>query len=164
VRLPGGLGFDRFAEQMRQGQTALAERRYFDAEEQFSRALVSRPGDAAAMGGRINAQIGAGMYRSAAVNLRQLIAEHPEVAGVQYQGPALPALDRMTAVSAALRENLELGRLPTESALLLAYVGHQLGDAAMAAEGLDAYAREAGSEEAALVSFLRAVWLGREAP
>src|SRR5207248_1554768 len=82
------------AEPMTAAQRLLSQGRLFDAEERCSRALSMRPGDIAGSVGRIHAQIGAGMLLSASVNLRSLLAEHPEIAGVKYAAELLPAKDR----------------------------------------------------------------------
>ena len=152
-----------FGERMRRGERALADGRYFDAEEAFSTCLSIRPGDVSSAIGRIHAQIGAGMYLSAALNLRITLGEHPEVIGTWYGEDLLPAATRSDEIIAELRSNVESGdRLGFESAALLAYLSYQRGDKAGAMEGLDAVERLADAYGRPLdrrfVELVRRVW------
>lgn len=175
----GPASLDRFAQAMVQGQQALALGKYFEAEERFSRAAMIRPGEPSALVGRMHAQLGAGMYLSAAVNLRQLLTQSPELAGVRYEAATLPATERLTALRTVLMDRLEdrpdadpvaKSMTPREVGLLVAYLGYQTGDEAAAQRGLaaveaDAQAAEPADEEAArLAAVLRAVWLGQFPP
>ncbi|MDX2016840.1 MAG: hypothetical protein SFY95_04260 [Planctomycetota bacterium] len=171
---------DRYAQHMRDGQTMLGAGRYFDAEERFTRALSARPGDASARLGRAHAQLGAGMFISAAVNLRELLAEKPELAGVRYAPELLPAPARGVTVTLQHREALKDADTAKAAALLLAYMGYQgltretldgpartSPDPQAIREGLDALERSPAATESdrALVQLLRSVWLapgGRE--
>lgn len=117
-----------YAAQMAQAEGLLRSGRYFDAEGAFTRALALQPGDPLASVGRIHAQIGAGMYLSAAVNLRKLFEDHPELVGVRYSPDLLPRPDRLDAVAVQLRE-LAAGETdrPRMVGGLLAYLGYQRG-------------------------------------
>jgi len=153
-----------FGERMRRGEQALAEGRYFDAEESFSTCLSIRPGDVSSAIGRIHAQIGAGMFLSAALNLRITLGEHPEAIGTWYGENLLPAAARSDAIIAELRSNVASGdRLGFESAALLAYLSYQRGDKAGTIEGLDAVERLATEYGRPLdrrfVELVRRVWL-----
>lgn len=153
-----------FGERMRRGEVALAEGRYFDAEEAFSTCLSLRPGDVAASIGRVHAQIGAGMFLSAALNLRMTLGEHPEIIGTWYGESLLPQSARSDAVIAELRSNVASGdRLGFESAALLAYLSYQRGDKAGTIEGLDAVERLAAQYgrqiDSRFVELVRRVWL-----
>lgn len=124
--------------QMLRGQQLMGEQRYFDAEEQFARVVSFRPGDTAALIGRAHAQLGAGLFLSSALNLREVFANQPETMAVRYQHPAIPDTDRLRILLDRLRTNLQRGRAMNESALLVAYVGHQLDDQRIREEGLNA--------------------------
>ncbi|HYE62618.1 MAG TPA: hypothetical protein VD997_11540 [Phycisphaerales bacterium] len=157
---PGSL----FDVHVREGEDALAKGRYFDAEERFARALAMRPGDVTVMSARMNAQIGAGLYLSAAVNLRQLLETHPEVIAVKYTGNTMPAQTRLTTLKDELRRAIDKARndkaaIPEESALLLAYIGYQTTDRAAVREGLDTLAQAPSGARDPLLPVLRRVWL-----
>ena len=147
----------------------MADERYFDAEERFTRAISVRPGDANALAGRINAQLGSGLFVSAAVNLRTLAVTKPEAVGMIFAENLLPSRARQATLITQLKANIAPeakveARVPKESALLLAYIGYQRSDAALSREGLNAFATRATPEEQVLLTFLRGVWLGEEAP
>lgn len=156
------------------GQQFMSQERYFDAEDRFSRALAAKFRDPTAQAGRINAQLGAGMFLSASMNLREMIIGNPEVAGVRYDPSLLPPAERLKEVIEVFRTRLRdaenanplarsLGE--RESGFLLAYIGFQIGDEAVVKDGLAAVARmPADSEDDKLAGrmehYLRAVWLG----
>ncbi len=158
-----------FAEHVKAAEKAMADERYFDAEERFTRAISVRPGDANALAGRINAQLGSGLFVSAAVNLRTLAVTKPEAVGMIFAENLLPSRARQATLITQLKANIAPeakveARVPKESALLLAYIGYQRSDAALSREGLNAFATRATPEEQVLLTFLRGVWLGEEAP
>lgn len=126
-----------------EGEAALKDSRWFDAEEAFTRSLRYLPGDPIAQLGRSHAQIGAGMFLSAAVNLRDTLRAHPELAPARYDANLLPQADRLQSVIATLRANAAerndtFGR---DSALLLAYLGWQTQAAEDVRAGFDAIKR-----------------------
>jgi hypothetical protein len=157
---PGSL----FDVHVREGEEALAKGRYFDAEERFARALAMRPGDVTVMAARLNSQIGAGLYLSAAVNLRQLMETHPEIIGVRYTGSAMPAPARLTGLKDELKRTLDKAAAdqagtPEETALLLAYIGFQVNDRDSVRTGLDTLARSPSGARDPLIPVLRRIWL-----
>jgi hypothetical protein len=154
------LHIERAQTMMRQGQ-------YFEAEQRFTMALATRPGDAIASIGRVHAQIGAGLDLSAAVNLRNFLIEHPEFVAARYQDGMLPTEDRLESASRRLRAQLadRDGPAPMrESALLLAYVSFQRGDVVSLALGLERLAEGRAGQRDAIVPLLRAVWQDGERP
>lgn len=121
-----GPAQDLFTTHMQRGETLLNEARWFDAEERFSAALRARPGDPMAAAGRINAQIGAGMYQSAAVNLRNLVRAYPEMLGARFDASLLPSGERLSIVRNQLRDRAGRDTLiARDASLLLAYMGFQ---------------------------------------
>jgi hypothetical protein len=152
-----------FDAHLKAGQEELAKGQYFDAEERFARALALRPGDVTVQAARLNAQIGAGLYVSAANNLRQLFRQHPEVIGVRYTGETMPAPDRLRAMITEMRENIAKAKTnglapPDESGLLLAYVGYQTHNPGAVKEGLEALKASKSGADDPLVPVLEGVW------
>jgi len=161
----GDTSRDMYAEHMAAAGRLMAAGRFFDAEARYVTALAVRPEDASAMVGRVHAQLGAGLLDSAAVNLRALLARHPELAGVRYSGDARPGDGRMRQVITMLRQRADgASGVRTGPALLLAYAGHQIGDRVVVREGLallERSERERGQEgRDPMVRFVRSVWLG----
>ena len=159
---------DRYNQYMKDGETALVGKRFFDAEERFALALNARPGDLAAMVARLHSQIGAGMRVSAALNLRRIVTAHPETLGNTYDLSILGGADRLNTVSVGLRNAIAEKSSVADSALLLAYIGRQRGDAGKADLTLGITTLDAAQKamapspdadaEAHLVTLLRDIW------
>lgn len=161
--MPGSI----YAEHMRKGERLLDEARWFEAEERFTAALGVVPGNALAAAGRVHAQIGAGMYLSAAVNLRNLLRAYPEFIPVRFDEKLLPHGDRLKAIEAQLRQRAERDTpVARDSALLMAYLGHQYDDRALTEEGfkvLDRVESALDLKPTPLEQALHSVWLeGKE--
>lgn len=159
---------DLYGEFMKRGEQMVAAGQYFDAEEQFARALSYRPGDLAAAVGRVHAQMSASMFISASFNLRMLLRENPGIASTRYSPALIGGAERGKVVAEMLRENIAAGKASRDCALLLAYLGYQRADEAMTREGLDALDRDLAGADGQLLEtqrdrvlgeFLRAVWL-----
>ena len=149
------------------GERLLARARYFDAEERFVHALTLRRGDVTAQIGRVHAQLGAGLYMSAAINLRTLLVENPEVAAAKFAGDLLPEPERLAAVRADLETLIEEQpgtRMGLAAALLLGFIGYQSDDlpliekAFAIIDGDEARALE-DTTDARLAGLLRRLWL-----
>ncbi len=169
IDAPQGAALDPYAQHMTKGQDLLSRNKFFDAEEQFARALDQKPGDVTAMAARMHAQLGAGLYLSAAINIRQLFIQAPEVIAMRYSGPTIPPAQRLASVAADLRNNItrakDAGVSPSVGdSLLLAYVGWQTADLATVDDALTQAQKsaEASGKPEPLVVLLRKAWL--EAP
>ncbi len=141
---------------MREAELALADGRYFDAERRYERVLRLRPGYPLARVGLMHSQLGAGMIRSAALNLRNIFAAHPELIAVRYDTNLLPSEERLQWVRSELDSIIER----TEQqypALMLAYLGYQTSNRELVQYGLDlAQARDPADP---LIPLLRRIWL-----
>ncbi len=164
-----GEGVDFYVTHMNEAQKLLSEGRFFDAEQRFTRAMSIQRNDPLAQIGRVHAQIGAGMFLSAATNLRTFAKAHPEMVGVRYESVLRPTPERERQLINMLQENVDARRgPPREAALLLAYVGYQHGDQEAVRNGIDALelfdkagiGTDAPSDEASPVTkLLRSVWV-----
>jgi hypothetical protein len=161
---------DAYSEHMTRGQELMGQGRYFDAEERFTKALSAREGDATAMAGRLHAQLGAGLYLSAGINLRDLFSKNPDIIAMRYVGDTIPSSDRLTTIASDLRARITRTRdvgaiMSIDEGLLLAYIAWQMGDASLTNEGLqaaeaaDQQRQGVGEDPDALVQLLRKVWL-----
>ena len=146
-----------FARQMRTGQDYLVKGRYFDAEAAFIAANEIKQGYPLAQIGKLNAQIGAGLYRSAGATLRALAVSHPEVISVTYDARLLPHKKRLQHVIETLRKRAdsESSFAPTAS-LLLAYIGHMTGDEDLLNSGLEGMRKSDDPDK--LVHLLTTLW------
>lgn len=152
--------------QMRDGERLLAQGRFFDAEDHFIRAIACSPRDPMARAARIHAQIGAGLYLSAATNLRALLAGHPEMIVTRYADNLLPSPERSAVIIEQLleQEKKSESALGRESALLVAYMGYQRGDAKLVTDGLGDFSKRiatdaSGEQDRALLKVLTATWI-----
>ncbi len=179
---PADISRDVYAEHMHAGQELMDDGRYFDAEERFAQALAIRRGDVTAQIARFHAQIGAGLFLSASLNMQALALSRPEVFAVKYAEQLLPSRDRLEDLAVVLRETMDstsdLGRKASPqvrqgAGLLMAYIGYQLDKRGLIEEGLGHYLAKAreGLEpgdplpiEARLGEMFRAMWLLDDAP
>ena len=154
-----------FLGHMKKGERFLAEGRWFDAEERYALALSLRAGDPLAAAGRVHAQIAAGMYLSAALNLRNPLRAYPELMAAKYSPELLPRGERLETVRAQLRARSTRDTLVARDAgFLLTYMGWQTGNTQDVAEGLaivDRVNEKMGIEPDPLDATLRGVWLSR---
>jgi hypothetical protein len=153
-----------YAVQMTAGQELYAKGQFFSAEDRYTRALSAKPGDPLASVGRVHAQLSAGLFLSAAANLRALVVAHPEMVPARYGENLIPSLERSESIAHRLRTEMARGSsaLGRDSALLLAYLGHLRQDASWTTEGLVELAARSDlsiASESALVETLRAAWL-----
>ncbi|MCL4740721.1 MAG: hypothetical protein KJZ54_00805 [Phycisphaerales bacterium] len=150
-----------FFQHMRRGEELLAQGRFFDAEERFISALAARPGDVTALYGRLHAEIGGGMFLSAATNLRKLLFDSPEASALRWGGNLLPTRERIESLRTDLRERLDReGQPAADAALLLAYLGYQTGDDALLREAVERLERSRDVADGRLAAFLRGIWMG----
>lgn len=158
--------FDAYGTHMKLAQEYLASGRFFDAEEQFIAALSAKAGDPMAAIGRVHAELGAGLFLSGSMNLRALLLEHPEIAGVKYAPELLPSKQLTEKVMSRLNELAsESGSRARDPALLLAYLGYQTGNTEAVRHGLLIAAGEGGGDPLARLSaFLTEVWTKPPAP
>ena len=149
---------DRYQELMGQAHEMLKKGEYFWAERRFARALRFAPGHPLATAGVANAQIGAGLYVPAALALRGLFAEHPEMIDVRYGFDLLPNRVRLNIAVRKLQSDIERIRRDRElNGFLLAYLGHQLSDPTLIKSGLDTVQEYAPRDR--LLPLLRTVWI-----
>lgn len=152
-----------FQTHMSKGEKHLQEGRWFDAEERFALALSVREGDPMAAAGRVHAQIAAGMYISAAMNLRNLFRAYPELMAAKYQESLLPRGTRLETVRAQLRARSTRDTLLARDAgLLLTYLGWQTGSDQDIRDGLgivDRVNEKMGIDPDPLDAALRAAWV-----
>ncbi len=148
---------------MRAGELGLRDGRWMDAEERFSTALNLRPGDALAALGRVQAQIGAGLLRSAASNLRDLMRAYPELASVRLDAGLLPPAPRLARITVQLEYQRSRRRVGwIDAAFLSAYVARLLNDRialVQAFEDLERAERENGVSHDPVYRFLERVWM-----
>ncbi len=114
-----------FGQLMRQAQADQKTGRFVSAIENYQSAIELQPGNALPLVGQANAELAAGLYQSAAYNLKFVFGRHPELAALRYDFKAL-------LPSASLQaSHRQLHRMFTQksnlAAFLLAYIDYQTG-------------------------------------
>ena len=141
---------------MRQAQDEITAGQYLDAHEHYRHVIQLRPDNPMAYVGLLHAQIGAGMNRSAQINLRRLFERYPELIAARYNASLLPSADRLRWVSDELIKTMEAID-QAGPALLMAYIGYQGGSRKLVRFGLDA--AQTRSPRDPLIAILRRIWL-----
>ena len=126
----------RVDELVKQGEAALREGDYFRAERRFEQAQGLAADNPLTDAGIAHAQLGAGLYLSASLTLRNLFTSFPELIDAKYDRALLPAQDRLDTAIGVMRQRMQRGDDVAGYGLVLAYIGHQTGDRALVAEGL----------------------------
>lgn len=147
----------RFDDLVLAAQQALMDGDYFLAERRFNRALRFVHGQPLATAGEGHAQLGAGLYLSAALTLQSLLGFQPEMIDVIYDRRLLPAQADLDRAISDLTGRLSFEADVDRYGFLLAYIGHQLDRKDLITQGLDAMRR--GGADASFVSILEEVWL-----
>ncbi len=138
-------------------QEKLAEGEYLWAERRFNRALRLTPGHPLATAGLAHAQLGGGLYLSAALTLQSLMGFQPEMIDVVYSESLLPPSKDMDRVILELNNRLKGDTDRDRYAFLLAYIGHQLDNPMLIERGLDIM--RSIQDDKAFVDLLETIWI-----
>lgn len=141
---------------LREAEADLAADRYFDADDKYRMILAGVPSHPMARVGIIHSQLGAGLIRSAAVHLRNLLEDHPEMIALRYEARLLPQVRRLEWVRSQIDKMLEMSK-SGDAALMLAYLGYQIGQRDLIEYGLDIAQADARYDP--MVNLLRYIWL-----
>jgi hypothetical protein len=121
------------------GQEQLAQGRYLSAEQAFDQVLARRAKDPMARVGRLHAQLGSSMFLSAGLELRYLLADHPELLPVRYDAKLLMPRARADTVVELMQEQAQSSPgtiMAQQAGLLVAYLGYQFQHAPWVEQGL----------------------------
>ncbi len=130
-----GLGNTKVAVLAQAGEAALGAEEFFKAERFFIRALDLDANNQLALAGLAHAQLGAGLYRSAAFSLRKLLTKYPEMALFEYAENLKPSPARLMDLVENL-QNLQASNPVPDSGLLIAYAATLLDDQMAVSNGL----------------------------
>ena len=147
----------RTAEIAAQAQQAMEQGEYFKAEGRLDLALKLSPRNPILEAARANAQIGAGLYRSAALTLTGLYRRHKEMMDVSWDESVRPSTARLLYAASDIESMI--AKDPERASglgIVVAYIGRQLGDRKLVGTGLDLVQDDRLTD---LVRQLRSVWL-----
>ncbi len=145
-----------------EAEDAMAAGRFLNAERNYRQIRLEAPDNPLAEAGMIHAQLGAGMVRSAAFNLRTLFEDHPELIATRYGQNLLPPADRLDWLRQELQRMIDAEASNLDPGLMMAYLGHQVESRQLVRYGL-AIAEDASPLDP-LLPVLRRIWLDTPAP
>lgn len=142
---------------LRLGSDFMQSRRYFRAEDAFRTASIIAPSNPLPLLGLASAQVGGGVQLAAAITLRRLLTDFPEMIDVRLAPNLQCDPQRMRDVA---QQCVRFGRESSNASdfgLVAAWAGHQLGDRALVESGLAVM--ESVDAKDPFVQALRALWL-----
>lgn len=142
---------------LRLGSDFMGSRRYFRAEDAFRTASVIAPASPMPLLGLASAQVGCGVQLAAAITLRRLLTDFPEMIDVMLAPNLQCDPQRMREVA---QQCVRFGRESSNASdfgLVAAWSGHQLGDRELVESGLALM--ESADAKDPFVQALRALWL-----
>lgn len=141
---------------MQQGKFALALDKY-EAAEQVA------PNNAMITLGKANAELGAGYFRKAEMNLRTAMSGSPALMLAQYDLRTMIGTERIETIVVDLKEALRSQPDDPGLPLLLAYLAYNTGNESQAASYLDLAQKRAGGKDD-FVRLLRQHWTLPDGP
>jgi len=154
-----------YEQYFQQGVDAISDGRYTEAAGRFGVASRLKPDDLASPIGKVNAEIGAGMYLSAALHLQLLFVRSPEAIGFVSYSEILPSRERLDECAVQLSELIEESDW-VEGGLILAFVGRCTDQNDLVEMGLEVWGSLVSDEETedaamgdSLNESVRGVWL-----
>jgi len=133
---------------------------FFKAESSYRQALLLTPNDPMAQVGLAHAQLGAGMIRSCALNLRRLFEAYPQLIATRYEARLLPNEQRLRWVQGELNKLAENPNSSTDPGIVTAYLGYQISSRQLVRYGLAL--AQARSPRDPLLPVLRQIWLDEQ--
>lgn len=162
VETLAGQDPNRINKLLSRGEQEIKAERYIMAENIYRQVLREKGKDPLAQAGLVHSQMGAGMIRSAAFNLRDLFAAHPELIALKYEDNLLPQTDRLRWLQNRLQKMIGEDIHGADPGLILAYLGYQLEAKPLIEFGLNVAESEAPRDP--LMPVLRKIWIeGKDA-
>lgn len=147
----------RVANLTREAEAALASGKYLTAESRYRQLILDIKNDPMPRVGLVHAQLGAGMFRSAGMNLRALFVQHPELIAARYDEKLLPPQDRLQWIQRELQTVISQGEGGKDAPLLMAYLGYQANSRQLVRYGMAL--AQAESPRDPLLAVIREIWL-----
>jgi hypothetical protein len=142
---------------LRLGSDFMGKRRYFRAEDAFRTASIIAPASPMPLLGLASAQVGCGVQLAAAITLRRLLTDFPELIDIKLAPNLQCDPARMRDVA---QQCIRFGKdsmNASDFGLVAAWCGHQLGDRSLVESGLALM--ESTSANDPFVQALRALWI-----
>lgn len=144
-----------------QAEKELNAGEYIDAAKTYQRVISLEPENALAVVGRAHAQLAAGMYESAAYDLKFLWDRKPALMAVRYDLNSFIPEKRLKFLIEDL-EGLAAKSTPNNAAFLLAYVYYQTGQKDELQQTLNAWSKR--QDKAEWPALMKKAWIEQAAP
>ncbi len=143
-----------------EAEAQMAAGQFLNAERTYRQIRIEAGDNPLGLAGLIHAQLGAGMVRSAAFNLRSLFEDHPELIATRYGQNLLPPQDRLEWLQKELQRMIDAQSGAIDPGLMMAYLGYQIESRPLVRQGL-AIAQNASPIDP-LLPVLRSIWLDQK--
>ncbi|MEM9915201.1 MAG: hypothetical protein AAF911_09575 [Planctomycetota bacterium] len=143
-----------------EAEAQMAAGQFLNAERTYRQIRIEASNNPLGLAGLIHAQLGAGMVRSAAFNLRTLFEDHPELIATRYGQNLLPPQERLEWLQKELQRMIDTQSGAIDPGLMMAYLGHQIESRPLVRQGL-AIAQNASPIDP-LLPVLRTIWLDQK--
>ncbi|MEM9419515.1 MAG: hypothetical protein AAGA25_10770 [Planctomycetota bacterium] len=140
-----------------EAEQQMAAGQFLNAERTYRQIRIEAANNPLGLAGLIHAQLGAGMVRSAAFNLRTLFENHPELIATRYGQNLLPPQERLEWLQKELQRMINAQSGAIDPGLMMAYLGYQIESRPLVRQGL-AIAQNAAPIDP-LLPVLRTIWL-----
>jgi hypothetical protein len=145
---------------MSQAEAAMKEGNYLRAAEVYQGAISLEPENGLAVVGRAHAELAAGLYESAAYDLKFLFHRHPELMAVHYDLPAFMSPKRLVFVTEDVRTLARKG--VAAASFLSCYLDYQAArQDVLIQDFADWYSRHPNDQWGPVVE---KAWVEQEAP
>jgi hypothetical protein len=128
------------------GDDALKQGKYKTAIDQYTAAIRVAPNNMLFLLGRANAEIGAGYYAQAEMDIRRAVFADPTVLMAQFDLPAMMSADRLQFAQKDLQDLTKDARA-SRPWFLLSYLAYNGGDTNAAASDLEEAKKRTGSND-----------------
>ena len=112
---------------MLQAEKLLRDGKYLEAAQRYQTALAREPGNALALVGRAHAELGAGMYQSAAYDLKYVFTRNPQMVSVRYQMDQFMPKSRLDYLVSDLKTLEGSKETGNSASFLLSYLYYETG-------------------------------------
>jgi len=145
-----------------QGEQAMKLGKFMEAADAYQQVIAQDPGNVLALVGRAHAEMGAGMFQSAAYDLKFAYTRNPQMISVRYDLGSFIPLTRQDSLMRELTK-MASGKDPGNvGSFLVCYLDYQLGRNAQLQAELKAWAAKDDKDSWRTVA--QRAWLGSEAP
>jgi hypothetical protein len=151
-----GVGSPTLAAELKDAEASMRQGKFADAIQKFSLAQEASPNDPMIALGRANAELGAGNYRTAEMQLRMAYGTKPALLMGKYDLKNLIGQERVDTISKDLTDLAAKEKEETMAPFLLAYIDYNTGkDSEAAAQLNDIVKREAGTADPVVKSMMQ---------